>query len=225
MIQFNLLPDVKLEYLKTRHTKRLVTIISMIAAGVSLAVLIVLFLSVQVWQKKTLDDLSKDITKQEKTLNSVAELDKILTIQNQLQSLPDLHQNKPVTSRLFGYIQQVTPVQATISSLNVDLQTNTMTIGGTADSLVTINKFADTLKFATYKDKTTDQGKPFSNIVTTLARSDKGTSYTFSLNFEPALFQSDDERVLVVPNQVSTRSVTEKPEAIFKEDMTKTEKN
>ena len=151
MIQFNLLPDVKLEYIKTRRTKRLVVIVSMFAAGISVAALIIMFLTVQVAQKKHITDLNKDIASQKKTLTDTPDLNKILTIQNQLKHLPDLHASKPISSRIFGYVQQITPVQADIASLNVDFSAGTMTIAGTADTLITVNKFADTVKFATYK--------------------------------------------------------------------------
>ena len=82
MIQFNLLPDVKLEYIKTRRTKRLVVVVSLFAAGLSLTAFIVMFLTVQVAQKKHLKDLSRDIQKQEQTLTSKEEFEKIITIQN-----------------------------------------------------------------------------------------------------------------------------------------------
>lgn len=221
MIQFNLLPDVKLEYIKSKHTKRLVVIVSLFAAGVSLAVLVVMFLTVQIAQKKHISDLNKDIAAQEKTLSDTADLNKILTIQNQLAHLPELHNTKPVTSRLFGYIQQITPVQADISSLTLDLQANTVTIAGSADSLVTINKFADTLKFATYKTSTTDKGKPFSNVVTTLSTGAKDkASYSLTFGIDPVLFDGKEVPELIVPKIISTRSETEKPSAVFKESTT-----
>lgn len=224
MIQFNLLPDVKLDYIKTRRTKRLVVIISLSAAGVSLAVLIIMFLTVQVAQKKHLADLSKDIKSQESALTSTPDLDKILTIQNQLKSLPTLDANKPVTSRLFGYVQQVTPVQADISKLDLDFSANTMVISGSATDLATANKFADTLKFATYSTSTVSNGKPFSNIVTTLSRDEKVASYSLTLNFDPLLFASAEAPVLTVPKIISTRSATEKPEAVFKASSTQENK-
>lgn len=221
MIQFNLLPDIKLDYIKTRRTKRLVVIVSLFAAGVTLTALIIMFLTVQVAQKKHITDLNNDIKSQEKTLSNTTDLNKILTIQNQLNNLPQLQQNKPLTSRLFGYIQQVTPNLAPISSINIDFVANTVIMSGTADSLPTINQFADTLKFATYKTKTVSNVKPFTNVVTTLAGGDGKTkaSYTFAFNIDPVLFQSTDVPELTVPKIISSRSETEKP--IFKEDTTK----
>lgn len=222
MIQFNLLPDVKLDYIKTRRTKRLVMVVSMFAAGISLAALIILFLTVQIAQKKHITDLDKQIASQEKTLTETPDLNKILTIQNQLTHLTQLHDKKPLTSRIFGYIQQITPDTAPIASLNLDLVADTVSITGTADSVPTINKFSDTLKFATYKSSTTDTGKPFTNVVTTLTGGNGKATYVLTFNIDPILFSGSETPVLSVPNKITTRSVTEKPAAVFKEDTTKT---
>ncbi len=218
MIQFNLLPDVKLQYIKTQRSKRIVMVSSIVAAGVALAFFIILFLSVQVAQKKHLNDLSKDITTQVKTLSSTKGVNKILTIQNQLKSLPGLHADKPISSRLFAYISQITPALASISKLDMDLTLNTLTVTGSADSVVTVNKYADTLKFATYKSTKTDTGKPFSNVVTTINLTDAKASYVLTFNFDPILFSNSEVPVLTVPKIISTRSETEKPSAVFKEE-------
>ena len=226
MIQFNLLPDVKLQYIKTRHTKRVVSVVSVIAAGSALIILMLLFLSVQVIQKKHLNDISKDIKTEVSKLQNVQDLDKILTIQNQLASLPDLHAKKPIGSRLFSYIQQVTPTKAFISKIDVDFAANTIKIAGTSDTLATANQYADTLKFATYKTATNDRGKPFSSVVTDLSKDEKKATFTIEMNFDPLLFSNLETPVLVVPNIISTRSVTEKPSAVFKaaEPVTQTPK-
>ena len=91
MIQFNLLPDVKIKYIKTQRTKRMVILVSLLVSAASLALVTIMFVSVQVIQKKSLNDLSKDIVAETKQLQDVQDLDKILTIQNQLTALPALH--------------------------------------------------------------------------------------------------------------------------------------
>ncbi len=120
MIQFNLLPDVKIEFLKTRARKRLIMLISAVASAVCLAVFIVLFLFVRVNQPRHMNDLNKDIKANLSKIQSTQDLDKILTIQNQLNSLPALHDKKVVSSRLIDYLTSLTPNQATISDVNVD---------------------------------------------------------------------------------------------------------
>ncbi len=162
MIQFNLLPDVKLEFLKAQKLKRSVVGIAIIAGGASLTLLILLAMAVLVFQKQHLNGLNEDIKKYTNQLKAVNDLDKVLTIQNQINSLsctakelqegkkPCLHDKKPVTSRLFGYLRQVVPANVNISQLTVDMAQHTMLFTGNANSLNTVNKFVDTLKFTGY---------------------------------------------------------------------------
>lgn len=222
MIQFNLLPDVKIKYIKTQRTKRTVMLVSLIATSASLALASLLFVSVQIVQKKSLSDISADIKSETKKLNDVTDLNKILTIQNQLASLPGLHDGKPVSSRILVYITQVTPSLGGggISKLDVNFADNTISIAGTADSLLTVNKYSDSIKFATYKTATIESGKPFSNVVTTSTISPANTKealFELSFNFDPVLFSNVETPVLTIPKITSSRSETEKPSAVFKD--------
>ena len=223
MIQFNLLPDVKIKYIKSQRTKRKVILASLVVSGASLLVVALLFISVQVVQKKRLDDISKDIVTQTNQLKNVPDLDKILTIQNQLSALPALHDGKPLSSRLLDYLTQVTPAAASVSSISADFSINKISITGNADSSATVNKYADTLKFATYTSSKQEAGKPFSEVVTSISAASgaadptRQTSFTLSFNFDPILFNNTESPTLTIPKITSTRSETEKPSAIFKE--------
>lgn len=213
MIQFNLLPAVKLEYVKARRIKRLTMLISTIVAGVSLAILVLLFMYVQIAQKDNSKDLSADIKSESSKLEGQEDLNKILTIQNQLKSLTALHDQKPVTTALLPFIQKITPLNVTLSSINVDFAAATMTMSGSADSIPTINIFVDTLKFTTFSagDST---GSAFSAIVLTSYNkdADEGANYTISLSFDPIIFNSANKVALVIPEgKITTRSQTEKP--------------
>jgi len=84
MIQFNLLPDVKIEYVKAKRTKR---IILSGATVVSIAVVVVtalMFSYVHVAQKKHITDLTNDIVSVTADIKSTDNLNNILTVQNQL---------------------------------------------------------------------------------------------------------------------------------------------
>lgn len=199
-IQFNLLPDVKQEYVKARRTKHMVILISLAVSAASLAVFLLLIITVDVVQKKSLHDVNSDITKYSKQLKSIPNLDKILTVQNQLNTLTGLHDDKVVTSRLFGYMSQVTPGQASISKLNIDFTQNILTITGEAPSLDVVNAFTDTLKATTYKADE-ESKKAFSNVVlSNFGRDSKGATYTITLNFEAAIFDSANNVTLTVPS-------------------------
>jgi hypothetical protein len=217
MIQVNLLPDVKQEFVKVNRTKRMVIAVSALVASV----LLLIFILLLTWdglQKKNLNDIDSDITTNKSQLTGMTNLSKILTIQNQLTSLPALDAQKPVVSRLFNYLSQITPTSATISSFNVDFGAHTAIITGNADSLATINVFADTLKFTTYSTGgKTGQTLAFSDVVlSAFAVTNTGTTYTLTFNYNPSLFDSSDQITLTVPTEVTTRSETDQPADLFK---------
>jgi Tfp pilus assembly protein PilN len=202
MLQFNLLPDVKLEYVKTQRTKHLLTLLSLAASACGIALLLLSVITVDVVQKKSLHDLNNDIKKYSSELKAVPDLNRILTVQNQLSTLTNLHDQKPVTSRLFGYISQVTPAQANLSHLTIDYTANTLTIGGKAPGLDVVSTYTDTLKATKYSTDGSDSGKThaFSNVVlTSFNRNDQGATFTITCNFDAAIFDSANNVKLTVP--------------------------
>lgn len=221
MIQFNLLPDVKLEYVKAQRTKRLVMSFAVIATISSFALFALLFIAVNGVQKKSMGDLEDDITKYSNQLKDIPDLNKILTIQNQVGALDGLHSQKVVTSRMFGLVQETTPADVTISDYGVDFAASTMTISGGAPSLDKVNTYVDTLKFATFT-KDGDSGvKAFSNVVMSqFGRSEVGTTYSVTLGYDPALFSGEQDIKLIIPKTVTTRSVVEQPGALFQSSTT-----
>ncbi|MBL8121290.1 hypothetical protein JNM87_00885 [Candidatus Saccharibacteria bacterium] len=206
MVQFNLLPDVKLEYVKARKVKYLMTFIALIVSAVAVAVFLFALFIVNVVQQRSLSDLNKDIKSNSTKLQGTKDLDKILTVQNQLGSLTTLHENKPVASRLFGYITQMTPSSASINKLTVDFEENNMVIGGTAPTLDVVRVYTDTLKAAKYttaKDST--KMKAFSEVVlSTFGRDDKGASFSVSMKYDPEIFMEANKTTLIVPTTATT---------------------
>ena len=224
MIQFNLLPDIKKQYIQTKRTKRMIISFSMIACAASLGLLLLVFSYVQVAQKKNINDLTKDIATEVAAVKSINGIDEILTIQKQMETLPSLHKDKPATSKIFEYLNSVTPQKVFISSVKLDIASSYLEITGSAESIAMVNTYVDTLKFATYSsgDSIKDE-KPFSNVITTLSRSKEGASYTIKFNFEPVLFDNTVVSTITVPNTVTTRSTLGLPALdssndLFKED-------
>lgn len=208
MIQFNLLPDIKIQYLKARRQKHLVMLGSTVVIIFSVTVMVVLLSIVFGLQKKNIGDLSRDVDASSAELKSTKNLNRMLTVQNQLNSLGALHDDKPVTTRLYKYITQLTPTAASISSLSVDFTKNTITVNGAADSLGTVNTFTDALKFATYhtEDAPKKEKKAFSSVVlSTFGRDTKSASYTIDASFDSVLFSEQSEVTLTVPN-ITTRT-------------------
>lgn len=221
MIQFNLLPDIKQQYLKAQRQKSLVIFVSTVAGVVALSVFIILLLVVSVWQKKSMNDLNSDIKKYNNQLSGTKDLDKILTVQNQLKSLSPLHDKKPDTSRLFAYLGQITPAKASISKFDIDYDQNTVSINGTADSIETVNTYVDTLKFTEFvvtdgEGKDPNGKQAFSKVVlANFGRSDKVTTYTITANFDPTIFTELSKVELSVPQKTTTRSATQQPTDLF----------
>ena len=218
MIQFNLLPDIKQQYLKAQKQKHLVTFISASATVVAIAIFVILLLVVEVWQKKSISDLNKDISNYSGQLSGTESINKILTVQNQLKSLTGLHDRKAVASRLSTFIPQITPSQATISKLDADFSQNVISISGSADGLTTVNTYVDTLKFTTYTPNGSTQSAPaFKDVVlSSFSRSPTATSFTITASFDPAIFSEASDVTLTVPKITTTRSATEQPTDIFK---------
>lgn len=220
MIQFNLLPDVKLEHIKAMRRKRVVTVVASSLMAASLTLMVLLFMVVNVVQKKHINNLTADINKSVKNLQGTEDLNKILTIQNQLTKLPELHNQKPVASRLFAYITSITPIEVSVSKFDIDFTAMTITMSGSANNLTSVNKFVDTLKFTNY-NLLDEQGQPvagqaetraFSKVVlSSFGRTEADASYTVNFSYDPVIFDSSKTVKLAVPNTITTRSETEKP--------------
>lgn len=220
MIQLNLLPDVKTNYIKSQRTKHTVLLSTFIISGAALGIVLLLASVVYGAQKLRLNSLDNDIKANTAKLKKVDNLDKILTIQNQLKALPGLHSEKPVMGRLFTFLPQITPNDITIANFDLALDDSTMSITGTTKDLVSVNKFVDTLKFTKFTtDSNQDPENAFSSVVlSSFSRSDTTASYTITLKFDSKLFGSENETVtLVVPKITSTRSEVERPSSLFKE--------
>jgi hypothetical protein len=220
MIQFNLLPDIKIQYLKAKRQKHMVVLSSVVAIIISLTVFILLITIVYGLQKKNLSDLNEDIKIASKELRETKDLTKILTVQNQLKALPTLHDQKVVATRLFDYLSQTTPASASIAKLNLDYELNTMSISGSADALTTVNTYTDILKFTNYTTPKNDtEKKAFSEVVlSAFSRDSQSTTYTITLKFDPTIFKGSEEVKLNVPEIISTRSEVDKPTALFQQN-------
>lgn len=215
VVQFNLLPDVKLEFNKSQHVKKVVYSLSTLVIVVVLSILILSFFVVNVLQKKLIDNANNDIKTYSQKLNAIPDIAKVLTIQNQLKSLPALHQKTHEVSRLFTYLPQVTPTNTFMGALNLDTASNNIKITGTADTVATVNTFVDTLKFTNFTTNgDSSKAKPaFSQVLLSqVGRSSKGATYTIVTKYDPVLFDNSQNVTLVVPNQITSRSVINAPD-------------
>jgi Tfp pilus assembly protein PilN len=225
MIQLNLLPDVKLDYIKAQRSRRLVVSVSVLVTALAVALLVLVFV-IGLAQKKHLNDLNHDISSETTTLKQEPQISKILTVQNQLESLTALHAGKPAVSRLFtSYLNAITPASVSISTFNSDFTQQTATITGTADSLASVNQYVDTLKFTKYDTgANTPKSSAFNSVVLSSFGLNSSTkdptqaaSFTITLAYDKAIFDITQKNMqLSVPSQVTTRSALEQPTALFR---------
>jgi Tfp pilus assembly protein PilN len=222
MIQFNLLPDVKIKYIKTRRQKRLVMLGSFLVGSAALALIALGLLFVYGIQGAQLTLVNNDIKKSNSSINrqrgQVDDINKVLTVQNQLVALDGLHSGKPITSRIFDYLTRLTPSGVNISKLTVNTVAGSeeVTIQGSTDTLETVNKFVDTLKFSTFAPSSSeaDAVQVFTEVVLASFSRDKvGATYTVSFKYDPMIFDLKNQTAnLVVPKGlITTRSEIGRP--------------
>lgn len=218
MITLNLLPDIKKEYIKSRRTTRLfVTGAFFISAG---AIAVVVLMSMYVFGVQTIQIASSQgsIDDSIETLVGTEDLDKIVTVQNQLNALPSLHQGTVAASRLFDDLKVLVPNDVSINAITIDYANSTIEIKGQGKDFKSVNTFVDTLKNASYVySENNETTLAFSSVVLgSIGKTEDSASYKITLVYDPIIFDTNIEGLkLTVPNITSTRSQTEKPKSLF----------
>ncbi len=228
MIELNLLPDIKQEFIHARRQKRIV-IAAMIFTCIASVGLVVL-LSFYAFAGQSLrQTLANDaIASKSKELKSEKDLVRNLTIQNQLSSLTQLHEAKPVYERLFEYLKVLNPeAPNNISISKVTIATSeesidTLVIEGSAKDYQAVTVFKDTLDNAqlSYVDPDSDsKAKVKTPLFTTVTISDTGigkdssgkevASFKATLIYEPKAFAWNvTNSTVLVPNKKTNQSAS-----------------
>lgn len=135
MIQINLLPDVKQEYLRARRTRNFAisaSIIVGLAAG-AVVVLLALMLGAQAAREVIADN---SIESEYEKMSQVENLSELVTLQNQLNLISSQHENKSVDSRLFSFLQVVNPKSPNnvqFSSVTLNPEETQLTLEGVTE--------------------------------------------------------------------------------------------
>ncbi len=200
MIQINLLPDVKREYLRAQQMKHLFVVGSVLVTLLALSALIFLFAYVQVVQPRHRANLQKDIDSGIAELKGKRDAVKIVTVQGVLEQIPALQNKKLITSNLFDYLGKFTPRDVSYSGVTLDLAANTLTLSGQTTSLERANVLANNLKSAKFTYKQGDSKstiQPFNGVVfsslgkTGKAEDGKNVSFQITLTLNPVMFAQD----------------------------------
>ena len=131
MIQLNLLPDVKKEFLHAQQTRNAVISISSVVVILSASITTLLAMGVYGGQTLLRRSIESQIEDNYAALRDEPQIDKYLTVQNQLQNIDQLHTDKTVYSRVATYLSALNPAppsNVVLTSARLSKEDRTLTI-------------------------------------------------------------------------------------------------
>ncbi|MDO4684461.1 MAG: hypothetical protein Q4B06_02020 [Candidatus Saccharibacteria bacterium] len=137
MIQINLIPDVKLKLIRAQRQRNIVVSVAILVTIITLSM--VVLTAIYVFGVQAFRDAAanQEIKKQYDSLRAVEDLDKTITIQNQLTHIDKTHANKQLTSRILN-ILSVASAKGTDNSVSIltfsfNKQDSSMTVTAQTD--------------------------------------------------------------------------------------------
>lgn len=221
MMQVNLLPDLKIEFLKAQRTKRIVVTVATLLSIIMVA-LVVLFSSyVFVAQRQHTNNLQTDIDSLSRQFQGIDDIQKVATVQKQLAVLSDLHGEKNASSRLPSFLTKLTPGEVSLNEVQLNFEDNELLISGAGKSVKSVNTFADTLKNAVYSLNSDPAGSMPAFVDVTLSRistdDEGGASFEIRAEFDADLFSSAEGVNLQVPKITSSSGAATNQSSLFEE--------
>jgi Tfp pilus assembly protein PilN len=231
MIEINLVPDVKQEFLKAKRVRTVVISTAVLVGLASIAIVALLAVYAFLGQTVRSSLADSEIKDKSAQLAKVEDLGKTLTIQHQLEELSEIHNGTNVMSRFFEMLAAINPSapnQVTFSMARVDAETNSVRLEGQA-----VNGFnaADTLKKTilsttlSYRDETNEMKTlPLAQSValSELSYGEDSTGrkvlrFTLTFDYDPAFFSPVSRDAVIVPpnRQNVTDSFLRLPESLF----------
>lgn len=228
MIELNLLPDVKKEFIKAQRTRNTVIsgaiLVSIIAGGV------VALLATTVYGAQTvlISNLKREIQSNHQKVASKQEINKYLAIQSQLASLDETAKQRSVYSRLFEYLPQLNPAapyNVTIYEFTLAQDATTITMTGSAGSFEAVNNFKNTLEKAqltyTGSDSAAGEGALFTSVTSdapSLSTTNGRTQalFVFTIAYNPVAFDPANKDIkIVVPKLITSDGDQNAPKELF----------
>lgn len=224
MIQLNLLPDIKKEYINAQKTRAVVMSTSILVTLGAVGLSVLFYVYVTFLQQLQITLASNDIKSKTSQLSGVQDLDKYLTIQNQLAALPGLHATKGIYSRLFSFMPVLnpnSPNNIVLSQVQVTGANNIVSFTGSTASFESLNIFVDTLRNAqvSYKDVSgnAQTSKIFDTVFVQSSAIDKSTgsptvAFTVRATYLDVVFDARNTGMTAsIPNIQTSQSVTGSP--------------
>ncbi len=227
MIELNLLPDLKKEFIKAQRMRNTVVSGSILTILIALGLLALLATIVYGAQAVIIDNLKKEVTENHKKLAAKPEINKYLTVQNQLELIGSAASERTAYDRIFDYITKLNPAppnDITIYSLVVDAETSSITLEGSTANFETVNNFKNTLenaKLAYSLNGEKHEGNFFTAVTVappTLSAADgRQTAYfNISVAFDPKAFDPDAKDINVtIPKLVTSDADRHSPRELF----------
>lgn len=197
MIEINLVPDVKQELIKAQRQRTTVISVAIIVAlaSVGAVVLLGMYVFAVQWARQAISD--GQIKDRFEQLQQVPDLDKALSLQNQVSGVSASHDNVAVLSRFVEVRNNITPRGGTvkITKFVVDRANKTITIDGeAAKGFNTLDAFKKTIRASSFQYKATAESTELTTMPLTEAITDGSRSLTedkngkrvlrFSISFE-----------------------------------------
>jgi len=228
MIQLNLLPDLKKEFLRSQRMKRLVISIAISATVVAGILTAILATTVYIGQTIVISALDSSIKDNFKKLQNNEEIDKYLTVQNQLNSLDALHNQRYAYANLFDYLQQLNPSDphsVMLSTASIKKEMRELTLEGTIATFESLNNFKTTLEQAQLSYNIGDDVKTialFSRVELLQAGMSVQNGGAPRVSFRIRLVYPDEafiatatKQKITIPNRTLSDAAENAPKAVF----------
>lgn len=231
MIEINLIPDVKQEYLHAKRVRNTVVSSAIIVGIVALAAVVILAAYSFGAQPLRSAHADSQIDERFKTLSDVPDLGNILTIQGQLAAISDLHSDeKVISSRLLEVLTAINPGsdnEVTYSQVRLDVETGMIHIDAQAKKgYVAAEAFEKTIMATqlsyqqdgeTIKEAITDEVIQSDQSFGEDATGAKVLRFSVDFEYNEALFSPLSENVAILrpDRQDATDSHRRVPESLF----------
>lgn len=210
MIEVNLIPDVKREFLRSQRMRNMVISASIFIMIASAGVLVVLGLMLGAVQGVGLI-ADQDIKSEYKKLSEQSDLDNLVTIQRQLSQVSALDESRGMNSRVFEVLSAINPPapnNITMSTVRFDPVEATISVDGWAANSFTATDILKKTILNTklqYNDGASTQEVPLATEVslTNASYLEQSTGevalhFTLSFNYPAALTSNKYKNVAIV---------------------------
>lgn len=239
MVELNLLPDIKKEFLRAQRTRNLVISGAIMTSIIAGGFVVILASTVYVGQQAIKKKLSDDITTSQRNLEAKPEINKYLAIQGQLTAIDKVSSSRSQYARLLDFLPLLNPAPPSNVSLTNAMLTkadNSLVMDGEASTFEAVNNFRYTLENAKLQYKVGGQPTEtnlFSDVKIdrpAIATNEGGktrASFKLTLTFAPEAFDMATTDIKIsVPKLTTSNSDQNAPkESLFNGGTTGEPKN